>query len=361
MEAAAKPAKTDDYYFVVKPGTCGEHFFTDSSEEFDQAAAEYQAALRRRAAPRPSAEPRGRRTLRTPSRLGRMPQLAVVGQPISHSLSPRDADRGAAGAAGSRASGRYGAIELAPEEFAGAVERLSGDGSWAGLNVTIPHKARGARGRRAAPARPPRAIGAANTLSFHRADGRPRSRRQHRRAGDRRRDRRCRLDPAGARRAGARRRGSARAAVWALREAGADGQHLEPDFRARRRRWQRSSAPRSIAGGRAAGSRPRFDVAHQHDRGRARLRPMRPGNRLQHSRHSDSSADQLGERTGRGRPRLRVGRDRAHRSREGRAARGRSTDSRSWSAKAQGPSRSGPGSSLRWRRWNERCDPRARE
>ena len=45
MEAAAKPAKTDDYYFVVKPGTCGEHFFTDSAEEFDQAAAEYQAAL----------------------------------------------------------------------------------------------------------------------------------------------------------------------------------------------------------------------------------------------------------------------------------------------------------------------------
>jgi len=45
MEAAAKPAQTDDYFFVVKPGTCGEHFFTDSSEEFDQAAAEYQAAL----------------------------------------------------------------------------------------------------------------------------------------------------------------------------------------------------------------------------------------------------------------------------------------------------------------------------
>ena len=45
MEAAADPAKTDDYFFVVKPGTCGEHFFTNSSEEFDQAAAEYQAAL----------------------------------------------------------------------------------------------------------------------------------------------------------------------------------------------------------------------------------------------------------------------------------------------------------------------------
>ena len=33
------------YYFVVKPGTCGEHFFTADSAEFDAAAAEYQAAL----------------------------------------------------------------------------------------------------------------------------------------------------------------------------------------------------------------------------------------------------------------------------------------------------------------------------
>jgi hypothetical protein len=45
MEAAANPADSDAYYFVVKPGTCGEHFFTEDSAEFDQAAAEYQAAL----------------------------------------------------------------------------------------------------------------------------------------------------------------------------------------------------------------------------------------------------------------------------------------------------------------------------
>ena len=32
-------------YFVVKPGTCGEHSFTASEAEFEQLAAEYQQAL----------------------------------------------------------------------------------------------------------------------------------------------------------------------------------------------------------------------------------------------------------------------------------------------------------------------------
>ncbi len=45
MEAAANPADSDFYYFVVKPGTCGEHFFTADSAEFEQAAAEYTNAL----------------------------------------------------------------------------------------------------------------------------------------------------------------------------------------------------------------------------------------------------------------------------------------------------------------------------
>jgi len=45
IDAAANPAKVDYLYYVVKPGTCGEHVFTDSEEEFQQAAAEYQAAL----------------------------------------------------------------------------------------------------------------------------------------------------------------------------------------------------------------------------------------------------------------------------------------------------------------------------
>lgn len=45
IEAAANPAESDAFYFVVKPGTCGEHVFVETEEEFLAAEAEYQAAL----------------------------------------------------------------------------------------------------------------------------------------------------------------------------------------------------------------------------------------------------------------------------------------------------------------------------
>ncbi len=45
IEAAANPAKSDVFYFVVKPGTCGEHVFVETEQEFLEAEAEYQAAL----------------------------------------------------------------------------------------------------------------------------------------------------------------------------------------------------------------------------------------------------------------------------------------------------------------------------
>jgi UPF0755 protein len=45
IEAAAKPAKVDYRFYVVKPGTCGEHVFTASEAEFEQAADRYQRAL----------------------------------------------------------------------------------------------------------------------------------------------------------------------------------------------------------------------------------------------------------------------------------------------------------------------------
>ncbi len=45
IEAAAAPANVDYLYFVVKPGTCGEHSFTASEQEFEQLAAEYRRAL----------------------------------------------------------------------------------------------------------------------------------------------------------------------------------------------------------------------------------------------------------------------------------------------------------------------------
>lgn len=45
VEAAANPAKSDAFFFVVKPGTCGEHVFVETQAQFDGAEAEYQAAL----------------------------------------------------------------------------------------------------------------------------------------------------------------------------------------------------------------------------------------------------------------------------------------------------------------------------
>ena len=45
LKAAAAPAKVDYRFFVVKPGTCGEHSFTGSEQEFNRLQAEYQRAL----------------------------------------------------------------------------------------------------------------------------------------------------------------------------------------------------------------------------------------------------------------------------------------------------------------------------
>lgn len=64
----------------------------------------------------------------------------------------------------------YEAIEVAPAEFEDAIRALAADPSWVGVNVTIPHKeAALALATRASEAA--RAIGAANTLSFHRERG----------------------------------------------------------------------------------------------------------------------------------------------------------------------------------------------
>ncbi|MGI8585814.1 MAG: endolytic transglycosylase MltG, partial [Thermoleophilaceae bacterium] len=44
MEAAANPEQSDFLYYVVKPGTCGEHVFTETDAEFQVAVDEYNAA-----------------------------------------------------------------------------------------------------------------------------------------------------------------------------------------------------------------------------------------------------------------------------------------------------------------------------
>jgi cell division protein YceG involved in septum cleavage len=45
LDAAAHPATSDVFYFVIKPGTCNEHTFVETEAEFQKAEAEYQQAL----------------------------------------------------------------------------------------------------------------------------------------------------------------------------------------------------------------------------------------------------------------------------------------------------------------------------
>ncbi|MFL5871583.1 MAG: shikimate dehydrogenase [Solirubrobacterales bacterium] len=142
-----------------------------------------------------------------------MPKLAVLGQPVAHSRSPamHSAALAELGLAGEWS---YEAIEVAPEAFDGLVTRLAADG-FAGVNVTVPHKLAALAVADRATDRA-RAIGAANTLTF--AEGGVEA------------DNTDAIgliealpEPAVGKRAlvlGAG--GSARAAVWALREAGAE-------------------------------------------------------------------------------------------------------------------------------------------
>jgi UPF0755 protein len=46
IEAAAQPAKVGYLYYVVKPGTCGEHNFSSTAAQFDRDQAAYQRALK---------------------------------------------------------------------------------------------------------------------------------------------------------------------------------------------------------------------------------------------------------------------------------------------------------------------------
>lgn len=155
-----------------------------------------------------------------------MPKLAVVGQPISHSLSPL-MQNAALEETGLAAQGwTYEAIELSPEQLAPEIRRLAADPEWAGVNVTIPHKSAAlALATGASPAA--REIGAANTLTFTAAatdagggDPAPAIEADNTDApalidalGD---------PPAGERALVLGAGGSARAMVWALREAGAE-------------------------------------------------------------------------------------------------------------------------------------------
>jgi shikimate dehydrogenase len=135
----------------------------------------------------------------------------VLGFPVAHSRSPAMMN---AAFAELGLDWRYLKLPVAPDRFAAAAAALPGSG-YAGANVTIPHKEAafelaGERGEEAA------AIGAANTLSF--TDGSIRA--DNTDAGG--------LldalgeDPAGRAALVLGAGGAGRAAIWALREAGAE-------------------------------------------------------------------------------------------------------------------------------------------
>jgi shikimate dehydrogenase len=141
-----------------------------------------------------------------------MPRLGVLGWPVAHSLSP--AMHNAAFASLGMSGWRYQRLPVPPQLFSETVRALAGSG-FVGANVTIPHK-QAALAVADTASHAARAIGAANTLSFAddgaiaaentdapgliaALEGSPRG---------------LRVLVLGA-------GGSARAAAWALREAGA--------------------------------------------------------------------------------------------------------------------------------------------
>jgi shikimate dehydrogenase len=92
-----------------------------------------------------------------------MPRLAVLGHPVAHSRSPA-MQNAALAALGMDNEWSYGAIEVAPEGFETKVRELAA-GDYAGVNVTVPHKA-AALALADAASEEARWMGAANTLSF---------------------------------------------------------------------------------------------------------------------------------------------------------------------------------------------------
>jgi len=92
-----------------------------------------------------------------------MPRLAVIGHPVAHSLSPA-MQTAALREMGLAGEWTYEAIDVEPNEFRRTIGQLP-QGGFAGVNVTIPHK-REAFEIVDDPSDAVRAIGAANTLSF---------------------------------------------------------------------------------------------------------------------------------------------------------------------------------------------------
>ena len=226
IEAAAHPAHVPYLYYVNGADGCGDLVFSTSSAEFERNAAAYQEALNRNGgtnqragrsdqrayqdAPACKAAADGEAHRREVTRLG------VLGWPVAHSRSPA-MHNAALRELGLAPQWSYQRLPVTPELFAETTRALGGAG-FHGANVTIPHK-QAALALATEASEAARAIGAANTLTF--ALRRDDCRGEHRRPGADRRDGARRALSPGPDRDGAGAGGTARAAVWALREAGA--------------------------------------------------------------------------------------------------------------------------------------------
>ncbi len=247
----ARPRR-DVFYFVVKPGTCSEHVFVETEEEFAQAEAGVPAGARRsRAARRPSAD------------------APCPGSPSSATRSRTRARRRCrpprSPSWGSAAQWTYEAIEVVARALRRAGRARCPATASPASTSPCPHKlaalAVADRGLRR-----PRARSAPRTRS---ASAPRRGRRREHRRGRDHRARSASRSPAAGRScsAPAARPGppSGRCAT-----AGAEVVDLEPDRARRPRRWPPSSAPGGRPRGRAACDRRlRPDRQRHHARPRA--------------------------------------------------------------------------------------------
>jgi shikimate dehydrogenase len=97
-----------------------------------------------------------------------VPRLAVIGHPVAHSRSP-DMQTAALSDLGLAGEWTYGALDVEPADFEATIAELAIAGEYAGVNITVPHK-EAALAMADEASEGAKAIGAANTLTFH--DGR---------------------------------------------------------------------------------------------------------------------------------------------------------------------------------------------
>ena len=142
-----------------------------------------------------------------------MPKLAVLGHPVAHSRSPA-MQSAALAELGLAPEWTYEAIEVAPDGFETLVRSLPGRG-FAGVNVTVPHKLAALALADTASAAA-REIGAANVLTFDDGEIAAENTDVAGLTGA------LAADPRGRRAVVLGAGGSARAAVWALKSAGAE-------------------------------------------------------------------------------------------------------------------------------------------